>query len=120
MLGLFVVAALLGCIPGAIAQGKGRSFGLWWVYGFLIFPVALVHILLEPDGRQEAAAFQAMVHAAGHRACPSCAEPIKRAALVCRYCGRDVPPEPAPAAPPPRDARRRPGSNARPQPHSFD
>lgn len=28
---------------------------------------------------------------AAERACPFCAESIKRAAIVCRYCGRDVP-----------------------------
>ena len=29
--------------------------------------------------------------AVGLRACPFCAEPIKAAARVCRYCNRDVP-----------------------------
>ena len=47
---IVIVAALLAFIPAAIAAEKGRSRGTWWVYGFLLFVVALVHsILLKPS-----------------------------------------------------------------------
>jgi uncharacterized membrane protein YeaQ/YmgE (transglycosylase-associated protein family) len=35
----------------------------------------------------------------GLRPCPWCAEDIKPAAVICRYCGRDVPPQPPPFRP---------------------
>lgn len=40
------VAAVLGLIPASIAKNKGRSFGLWWLYGWLLFIVALIHSLV--------------------------------------------------------------------------
>lgn len=82
-------AAALGLIPASIAKSKGRSFGLWWFYGWMLFLVALVHaLLLTPD--QDAT--DAIQLAAGGRRCPFCAEIVRPEAIVCRFCGRDLPP----------------------------
>ena len=43
---LLILAILLGFAPGMIAHGKGRNFFLWWVYGVVLGPVALVHAML--------------------------------------------------------------------------
>lgn len=43
---LIGIPALLGLIPANIAAKKGRSFGLWWFYGAVIFIVALPHSIL--------------------------------------------------------------------------
>lgn len=48
----FLLVALtfgvLGLIPAYIASKKGKSFGNWWVYGFILFGFALFHsIFLE-------------------------------------------------------------------------
>lgn len=47
------IAFLLGLIPANIAKNKGKSFGLWWVYGTLLFIVAFIHSLLlkEDDNK---------------------------------------------------------------------
>src|SRR5438067_23776 len=84
----FILVLLLGLIPAMIASSKGRSFFGWYVYGVLLFLIALVHaLLLRPDVKHvEARA----IAEDGRRKCPHCAELIKREALVCRYCGRDV------------------------------
>jgi hypothetical protein len=45
-----VLAAILGVLPGMIAQRKGRCFVDWWLYGVALFAVALIHsLLLHPQ-----------------------------------------------------------------------
>lgn len=46
---VLLLAAGLGCIPASIAKNKGYSFGLWWLYGWLLFIVAIIHVSLIPD-----------------------------------------------------------------------
>lgn len=43
---LLILAVLLGIAPGLIAHGKGRNFFVWWIYGVLLGPVALLHAIL--------------------------------------------------------------------------
>lgn len=49
LLGMLFFAAILGLIPGFIAKSKGYSFGAWWLYGFLIFIAAIIHVLFIPN-----------------------------------------------------------------------
>lgn len=84
---ILILAVLIGLIPAAIAQGKGRSFILWWIYGAAIFIVALPHaLIMRPDDR----AIESKQLNSGMKKCPSCAEVIKQDAKVCKHCGRDV------------------------------
>jgi hypothetical protein len=84
LVALFVFAGILGIIPAMIASKKGRYAGAWWLYGTLLFIIALPHsLLLEP--------WQEFTEKRAERKCPFCAELIKAEAKVCRYCNRDVP-----------------------------
>jgi len=48
--GAVIVACILAFIPATIASRKGRNSTRWWVYGFLLFIVALIHsLLIRPD-----------------------------------------------------------------------
>jgi hypothetical protein len=43
-------AILLGLIPAYIGQTKGENFFLWWLYGSILFIIALIHsLLLKPN-----------------------------------------------------------------------
>jgi hypothetical protein len=86
------IAVILGLLPAAIAQSKGHRFGIWWLYGSLLFPVALPHAMFLSTDPREAEREQAA--SGGSKKCIFCAEIIKREAVLCRFCGRDQPPNP--------------------------
>ncbi len=77
---LLILAVLIGLVPAIIASNKGYSFGGWWLFGPLLFIVALpMAIVMKPN-------------ADGRRQCPHCRTWIHREASVCPQCSRDVPP----------------------------
>lgn len=92
-----VVWVFLGILSGSIARNKGRSFGGWWLYGFCIPVIAIIHALLLTPDRKRIEVQQ--VSTGALRKCPDCAELVKREAVVCRYCRAvlDSPPNSAPA-----------------------
>ena len=100
-MGLFVISAIvLVLFPAAIAHTKGAGFFAWWVFGTLLFIVALPWaIVLRPNH----ATLEGRSLEQGNKKCPYCAEIIKGEASVCRYCGRDLP-ESTPESP--RDEER--------------
>lgn len=74
-LGLDIVLAV---IPAFIALYKGRNFLTWWLYGVLLWPVALVHVLVtRPNGKP----------------CPRCSEHVMRKSATCPYCLLELPRE---------------------------
>jgi hypothetical protein len=88
-MGFLVIVVLIGLIPAAVAQSKGHSFVLWWLFGAALFIVALPCALML---KSDASAIEAKAIAEGSRKCPYCAELVKAEASVCRYCQRELPP----------------------------
>lgn len=85
---IFLFWIIGGVVVAIIANSKGKGTFGWFVYGFLLFPVALVHVLVSP--RNAAVVAEREVQSGTLKKCPHCAELIKVDARVCRYCQRDV------------------------------
>ncbi len=45
-----LVLGAFGSIPAYIASRKGRNFGKWWLYGWLLFGLAIIHsVIIKPE-----------------------------------------------------------------------
>lgn len=73
--GLWVLLAL--AVGILAAREFGRSGIRWFLLALLFTPLVGLLLFLLPPRR---------------RACPYCAELIQPSAVVCRFCGREVPP----------------------------
>jgi hypothetical protein len=88
IMGLLFFWIIMAAIVAIVANSKGYDYGPWFLYGLLIWPIALVHIITKPiDPR---VADRQALQAGASKKCPHCAELIKTDAIKCRFCGEAV------------------------------
>lgn len=95
---LIVFWLICAIVVAVAANGRGRNAFGWFVLATVISPL-LAAILLALLPRREDGDPSYMERREGKaRKCPFCAEYIKREAIVCKHCGRDLVPKDAGSA----------------------
>lgn len=90
-----VIWAVCAALAALVATSKGRSGVGWFLIGLLLGPFAfLLSLGVSPRGggpRPDATVIDCDSTDVDMRSCPFCAETIRKEAVVCRYCRRDIP-----------------------------
>lgn len=74
---------IMAGVVAFVANSKGRSGGLWFLYGFVIWPIALIHAIVI---QKDAETIERQHYNEGKMRCPNCADWVYKQAKTCPHC----------------------------------